>query len=197
MRSQLNSKWIESEIFSQINCFIWFIDLVREKLYGTVIEQFILGITRYSEYHVIPKINCSIRNLYQGFRKSRVILLLTNIVDSPDVGQFPWWQSSFHSVQRDERIFSISLFFFHPLSLSVFLFPSLSLPLSLSISLVISIFSSLYFSHSPLSMDQIKIPISLFLYLFLSLSLCLSLCLSLSLSIDANVPKGSTWKCFT
>ena len=28
-----------------------------------------------------------IRNLYQGFRKSCVILLLTNIVDSPDVGQ--------------------------------------------------------------------------------------------------------------
>ena len=62
---------------------------------------------RSSDYHVIPKINCSIRNLYQGFRKSRAILLLTNIVDSSDVGQFPCryrWQSSFNSVRWDALI---------------------------------------------------------------------------------------------
>ena len=41
------------------------------------------------EFTCYPNENCSIRNLYQGFRKSHDKLLLTNNVVSSDVGQFP------------------------------------------------------------------------------------------------------------
>ena len=40
------------------------------------------SLARPSEYYVTPKINCSLLNLYQGFRNIYDILLLTNILNS-------------------------------------------------------------------------------------------------------------------
>ena len=92
-------------IVLSISSVYFYSDIYRSRWIGGFLplmggDEFALAILK------IPKINCSIRNLYQGFRKSWVILLLTNIVDSPDVGQSPCRYIDNHylsHIRRDEQ----------------------------------------------------------------------------------------------
>ena len=152
---------------------------------------------RPSEFHVIPKVNCSRRNLYQGFGKLHDKLLLTNIVVSSDVGQF-LCRYRWHCLTGWVHIngiaaSSLSLSsWLISVSLSVFLSPwswLISLSLSLSLSICISLSLVLIkLSHSVL-LSLLELIYSLCLSLFLPLSLEL---INLSLSLSVFL---SPWSC--